>query len=477
MSSPFSINNKTIQSSIIPTKRTKEEMKEESAVVNKESTAKKHRISDNLKQPNLGMPPHEKSPPLFSPLSQLNPDLQINIAEYLSAKDITHLCNSNHTFKNLLNDIKNEKKINELSQKLKPYLTKTPTENKTPQQIIDAVKEKMDLIPETNVGGFSESMDSNYINEKEYKAFEILIPFYEDKVDFVKLLLEVDLNSQGSLFGAAVECQSLKIIKMLLKRYGQNVITLHDNVNKTEPILHKVVRTRNTDILKIVLVQGANIEAKDSRGDTALINLLGNTVDDPDILELLLKHGANTEAKDTQGRTSLLQAVEQSIEEGEEACRILLKYVANIEAKDSQGRTSLMWAARQNREKEIVKILLENDADIETIDNNNRSVFDFDIAHPPALYDRSYFVEDKKNEFYKVIYPLLMEKKRETIATVQRILREEAKSDYMEEILIHMEYQQARHIIMKHKKQTNLSFSPAITSARNNSDEDFKQKA
>jgi len=55
--------------------------------------------------------------------------------------------------------------------------------------------------------------------------------------------------------------------------------------------------------VKLLLEKGANIEAKDNDGDTALINaaIKGET----EMVKLLLEKGANIEAKDNKGETAL----------------------------------------------------------------------------------------------------------------------------------------------------------------------------
>ncbi|KAH6637248.1 hypothetical protein F5144DRAFT_592173 [Chaetomium tenue] len=99
-------------------------------------------------------------------------------------------------------------------------------------------------------------------------------------------------------------------------------------------------------IVKLLLDNGANIEAKDGFDRRPLCWAAGMSCEG--VVALLLDKGANVEAKDEAGLTPLRWASENG--KG-----------ANIEAKDDDGKTALSWAALHGHEA-IVKLLLDKGA-------------------------------------------------------------------------------------------------------------------
>src|SRR5215471_1221461 len=84
---------------------------------------------------------------------------------------------------------------------------------------------------------------------------------------------------------------------------------------------------------------------------------------------MLLDHGANMEAADAKGRTALLLAAEKG---HNEIIQILLGANANIEAIDKDGRTPLMLAMWHRKEL-VVGTLLAYKAEIGARDYRGRT--------------------------------------------------------------------------------------------------------
>lgn len=125
----------------------------------------------------------------------------------------------------------------------------------------------------------------------------------------------------------------------------------------------------HADVAKLLLDKGANIEAKakDKWGGTALIYaaMYGNA----DVVKLLLDKGANIEAKDNNGETALFWAAESGYAD---TVKLLLDRCANIEAKEDDGSTALMEVAGDGK-TDIVKLLLDKGANIEAKANNSKT--------------------------------------------------------------------------------------------------------
>jgi len=131
--------------------------------------------------------------------------------------------------------------------------------------------------------------------------------------------------------------------------------------------LIQAVRNFDTTAVQQLLQNGANIEAKNQSGNTALI--LGAANCNSDIVNLLLQHGAQTEAKGRYGETALSEAATCH---KADVVKLLLDKGASIEAKDDQGESSLFYAV-QNGHVEIVGLLLERGANIEAKGKDNHT--------------------------------------------------------------------------------------------------------
>lgn len=110
--------------------------------------------------------------------------------------------------------------------------------------------------------------------------------------------------------------------------------------------------------VEILLKEGANLEARDESGNTAL--MLAVEAKQFNIMKILVKAGANLEARDAAGNNALMLAVLANDIRGVE---FLINAGANIRARrDVDGTSALKWAARR-RNIEIMKLLIKEGAD------------------------------------------------------------------------------------------------------------------
>ena len=116
------------------------------------------------------------------------------------------------------------------------------------------------------------------------------------------------------------------------------------------------------EVVKALLAKGADVNAKDNNGVTALMVASGNG--HTEVVNLLLANGADVNAKDNDGLTALRMASQFG---HSEVVKVLLAKGADINAKANDGVTALMVAA-QNGHSEVVKSLLANGADVNAKD-------------------------------------------------------------------------------------------------------------
>ena len=90
----------------------------------------------------------------------------------------------------------------------------------------------------------------------------------------------------------------------------------------------------------------------------------------PDLAEILLRYGADPDARDYNGRTALVFAVIT----GDEILDVLLENGADPNVPDNEGRTPLMLAAVDGTsDSEIAEKLITHGADVNIQDNNGVS--------------------------------------------------------------------------------------------------------
>src|SRR5262245_50682016 len=102
--------------------------------------------------------------------------------------------------------------------------------------------------------------------------------------------------------------------------------------------LLEALERRDASAARLLLERGADANACDARGYTALTKAIARL---PSLTGTLLDHGANMEARDRNGRTPLLFAGTVA---SPGAMRILTARGANVNARDHHGETPLRFA-------------------------------------------------------------------------------------------------------------------------------------
>ncbi|RSL38004.1 hypothetical protein CEP53_015273, partial [Fusarium sp. AF-6] len=211
-----------------------------------------------------------------------------------------------------------------------------------------------------------------------------------DKAD-VQLLLDRGAQSIHHL-------QDFQMQLMLLgqQRMARLMMTGQEQNAKDNTHLRAATNGREA-VMRLLLDRGAEIEAKDQRGQTPLV--LATSNGDKATVQLLLDRGAEIEAKDREGWTPLFWAV---VHRNEAIMRLLLSRDADIEAKDKEGRTPLFWAV-VHRNEAAMRLLLNRDADIEVKDQRGQTLLFWAIqsrhkAIIQLLIDRGANIEAKDED-------------------------------------------------------------------------------
>ena len=123
----------------------------------------------------------------------------------------------------------------------------------------------------------------------------------------------------------------------------------------------EAIHNNDLNALKAMVAGGAEINAKDKRGTTAL--MYASAFGSVDAVKILLSAGADVNAKNALEATALMWAVNDL-----EKVRLLLAKGADVNAKSKMGRSPLLMAASDDRGAAVVKLLLAKGAEVDARD-------------------------------------------------------------------------------------------------------------
>jgi ankyrin repeat protein len=117
----------------------------------------------------------------------------------------------------------------------------------------------------------------------------------------------------------------------------------------------------NYEYLKKLLSAGADVNAQNTKGQTALMSATCSRYFNIEIFKLLLEYKVDVNIQDTRGYTALIFATQYSLEE--KVFKLLLNAGANVNLYDYTRHTALSCASMSNKVG-IIKMLLDAGADI-----------------------------------------------------------------------------------------------------------------
>jgi ankyrin repeat protein len=129
--------------------------------------------------------------------------------------------------------------------------------------------------------------------------------------------------------------------------------------------LHNAARSGYASVVKLLLEHGANIESRDSGGDTPLV--VATRSISPQIVRILLDAGADVNAAGNFGSTAIHSAASNGSGDNTEILALLLRQGAKTDKQGLDGYTPLHWAARCGLMKKT-QMLLNAGAPMEALD-------------------------------------------------------------------------------------------------------------
>lgn len=202
----------------------------------------------------------------------------------------------------------------------------------------------------------------------------------------IKLLLDSGADlSVGNPLAAAVRSEDIKVIKLLLERGsdphntnnvgGERAMSdkrkIETNTRKLDgiPLISPILGLNfgnvggtpliysalagNTEIIKLLLAKGANINALHQHNVTAL--MIVAQVGNPNAVHLMLSNGSEVNIIDGFGYSALMYAVASESNDSNMIIALLNKG-AKVDVKAGDGQTALKLAGRKGK-SEIVRLL------------------------------------------------------------------------------------------------------------------------
>ena len=122
------------------------------------------------------------------------------------------------------------------------------------------------------------------------------------------------------------------------------------------------------EALEALIKAGADVNARDKRGITALLYAAMYN-NNPRLFSALLRAGADANPTDKEGRTALMIVIDREVSG---IARALVEGGADVNRRDGDGQTALMLSAGRNNTEEV-KLLIGAGADVNARDNNGRT--------------------------------------------------------------------------------------------------------
>ncbi|MBC6415888.1 MAG: ankyrin repeat domain-containing protein [Bdellovibrionales bacterium] len=143
--------------------------------------------------------------------------------------------------------------------------------------------------------------------------------------------------------------------------------------NRGTTSLFFAIEIKNVERIEKLIDLGANVNARNDRGQTPL-HYASEDGSLNKVVEALLKAGAEVNAKDIDGRTPLHHASLFNTH-NLNVMKTLLKAKAEVNVRDNKGDTPLYWAVALKR-IDKVKLLLEFGADPNIKNKNGETPYD-----------------------------------------------------------------------------------------------------
>lgn len=248
-----------------------------------------------------------------------------------------------------------------------------------------------DDYPDT--GDNAAAHESTAMAEDELEAL-----FNETPLGVDYTIHEIDVNaffnqcSQASSYD-----EKVTIIKRMLEKISVDAFVISSSNTTNQSLLTKAIDTDATDVAKILIECGANVNKKNCN-DSGTPLLAAIATGNNTIATLLIKHGADVNMIDTIGSTPLMEAIALG---NTTLVTFLILHDADVNAKNKYSKTPLIYAA-ETLNNNLVKLLIMKGAryqqrDFNTFSDSIKKTIETTHKVKQQLEDQDWFPENLVN--------------------------------------------------------------------------------
>ena len=159
-----------------------------------------------------------------------------------------------------------------------------------------------------------------------------------------------------------------------------------DDKKIIDKFLIKIVQQINPmsdiNLIKLLIRCGANVNYFNNVRQCALIHFCMKPISDSEIIEIFIECNADVNCRGITNKTPLIYLSQNSSsKEHLEIIKLMIRKGSKTNNQDSHGYTALMICFESNNnvliKYDIIKILLDNKADVYIKNNNNENILDF----------------------------------------------------------------------------------------------------
>ena len=150
----------------------------------------------------------------------------------------------------------------------------------------------------------------------------------------------------------------------------------HADKDGKTPLMYAAQCSFDVRTVKYLLDKGAKIDSKNSNEWSALM-YAARYNPNPAVMEDLILRGASSEPNSVGLTITMLAACNPN----PGVLLTLLKYKDEINASTDKGKTALMYACENNQNAAVIKMLIDNGADLATKDSDGKTVREYMSAN------------------------------------------------------------------------------------------------
>ena len=200
----------------------------------------------------------------------------------------------------------------------------------------------------------------------------------DSKIISLLLTKDVDIDALNEAVSVAIDNRNVNCVHQLLEAGADPNFSNEHGVNLLMRAAFSCTLTdvegfKATEMVRMLLDAGANINAYKGEGHTALMTAVWWGKDETmSLVRLMLEAGANVNVSNEDRRTALMDAVKWGHYDTACCVRLLLDAGADVNATDKEGITALMdAAARENTE--VVRLLLDAGANVDAMSKEGKT--------------------------------------------------------------------------------------------------------